>query len=393
MADEFEIYQRQGQRIAASDVLAQIGLGRQIMLEKCTISGDLDVSRVLVKEEEFDISGLKVEDAGGCSRITIDRIMSFRSCLFEGNVSFSAPWEKPEAIRVVFAKDAIFNSSEFGGQTRFSDTDFLATAGFDGCTFRHVTDFRRVNFKANALYRTAEFCGYGLFSESVFESGARFTNTCFTRGGNFTEVRFEGVTDFSGVYARSKSVPVYESVHFSRHTYGDDESFWRFIKQSAQEAGYYQLAGESFYMERCAHFWKRFRGNNYDELSAAAKILRWIAGVKLLPELIFGRLLFGYGERPIRVLFASAAVVILCAIFYASPYSNLEWRIDSHISQPGFIDGLYFSTITFTTLGFGDIYPSPDHLLTRCVAMFEALCGASLMALYVVTLSKRYSRG
>jgi hypothetical protein len=58
-----------------------------------------------------------------------------------------------------------------------------------------------------------------------------------------------------------------------------------------------------------------------------------------------------------------------------------------------FIDGLYFSVTTFTTLGFGDMYPDQHHLLTRCVAMGEALCGASLMALFVVTLSKRYSRG
>jgi hypothetical protein len=39
------------------------------------------------------------------------------------------------------------------------------------------------------------------------------------------------------------------------------------------------------------------------------------------------------------------------------------------------------------------MYPDQNHLLTRCVAMCEALCGASLMALFVVTLSKRYSRG
>ncbi len=57
------------------------------------------------------------------------------------------------------------------------------------------------------------------------------------------------------------------------------------------------------------------------------------------------------------------------------------------------MDGLYFSIITFTTLGFGDMYPGPEHLLTRCVAMIEALAGVCLMALFVVSLSKRYSRG
>ncbi|MHC5180057.1 MAG: potassium channel family protein [Planctomycetota bacterium] len=57
-----------------------------------------------------------------------------------------------------------------------------------------------------------------------------------------------------------------------------------------------------------------------------------------------------------------------------------------------FIEGLYYSTVTFTTLGFGDFYPAAD-MLTRVVTMFEALSGACLMALFVVTLSKRFSRG
>ena len=393
MPETIERFQRQGQRISASDILGQIAAGNDILLEKCTVSGDLDVSRLLNIEEGFEIKGVVISQVGECTEIKINSMVSFRSCVFEGNVSFTAPWESPGTLKVIFTKDAVFNSSEFCGQSRFGEVDFMETAGFDGCMFHHVTGFRSTNFFGNAFFRTVEFEGYGLFNSALFKADARFTNTCFSRGGNFTETRFEGGTDFTGVYAKGKSVPVFESVRFVRNTYGDDESFWRFIKQSAQEAGYYQLAGESFYKERCAHFWHKFRGVNYDDLSGKDKLMRWIVGIKLLPELIFGRLLFGYGERPIRVLFASAAVVLLCALFYASSFSHISWRVDGHVVEPSYIDGLYFSTITFTTLGFGDIYPSPDHLLTRTVAMIEALCGVSLMSLFVVTLSKRYSRG
>jgi hypothetical protein len=237
------------------------------------------------------------------------------------------------------------------------------------------------------------FKGYGLFNDAVFCSEAGFTNTCFSRGGNFTNVRFEGKTDFAGVYSESKSVPVYESVWFTRRRCGDDETFWRFIKQASQEAGYYQLAGESFYNERCAHFWRKFCGPNYDELSTPQKIGRIVWGIRLLPELFLGRLLFGYGERPVRVLVASVVVILLCAMFYSSPYARLLYRAESEVTSQSFVDGLYFSTITFTTLGFGDVYPAQQHLPTRIVAMVEALSGACLMALFVVCLSKRYSRG
>ena len=393
MIEQMDIFQREGQRISASDILQQIASCNEIRLENCTVSGDLDISRLLVKEEGFDLNGLTVIEVDNFSEIRINVPIRFRSCVFEGDVSFAPPWDNASMLKVVFCKDVVFNSSEFGGQARFSGVEFRSLASFDGCVFKRVTGFRQSKFMGRAYFRTVEFCGYGLFNDSVFEEEVRFTNTCFTRGGNFTNVRFESVTDFSGVYARSKSVPVYESVHFAIR--GGDESFWRFIKQSAQEAGHYQLAGESFYNERCGHFWRQFKGPNYRELSNGKKLLRILTGARLLPEFIFGRMLFGYGERPIRVLFASAAVVLMCATFYASPYAELACRFNEQMvtSEKGFLDGLYFSTITFTTLGFGDIYPNQQHLLTRCVAMSEALCGASLMALFVVTLSKRYSRG
>ena len=94
------------------------------------------------------------------------------------------------------------------------------------------------------------------------------------------------------------------------------------------------------------------------------------------------------------LLAASALVIVACGLFYASPYAVVSLRAEMiDAGRLEFMDGFYFSTITFTTLGFGDMYPASSDLLTRCVAMFESLSGACLMALFVVSLSKRYSRG
>jgi len=242
------------------------------------------------------------------------------------------------------------------------------------------------------MFRTVSFEGYGLFNETRFLSNTRFTNTGFNKGANFTSARFEGRTDFSGVYSRSKSVPIYEGVVFVRKCYGDEESFWRFIKQTCQEAGHYQQAGECFYRERCASFWGRFRGAHFDRLSPRKKCGRCIAGIRLLPELLLGRWLFGYGERPTRVLIASLLIILVCGFFYGSQFSHLVCR-DNPQRIFDIMDGLYFSTVTFTTLGFGDIYPEPANMLTRLVAMAEAMSGVCLMALFIVSLSKRFSRG
>jgi hypothetical protein len=233
------------------------------------------------------------------------------------------------------------------------------------------------------------FKGYLLLGDAEFQSSARFTNTHFGKGANFSGVKFLGPTDFGGVYSSSKTVPHYANVQFGRKRYGDDESFWRFVKQSAEDAGYYNMSGESFYNERSAGLSQKLWGTDFDTLPLIRKTARLASGIRLLPELLFGKLLFGYGERPVRVLIASVVIILLCAVYYTRTGTLLY---EGQPAEPSFFQSLYFSTITFTTLGYGDIHPSPEGL-ARMVAMAEAVAGGCLMALFVVCLSKRFSRG
>jgi hypothetical protein len=385
--------ERQGQRVLATEVLQALAAGDDIHLVECTIAGDVDISRLLDNAEGFDIAGMNIQSADKVRTVRLGQSLVFNSCVFEDNVCFAGPWEEIDTLSVVFAKDVNFNSSQFKGQTRFGGGVFCGAAGFDGCTFEKVTSFRKVAFQSRVMLRTVFFEGYAMFTGVIFEKEVRFTNTCFGKGGNFAGVTFKGRADFDGCYSKSRAVPVFESVRFARRRRGDDETFWRFIKQSCQEAGHYQLAGESFYRERCGHFWNDFRGPRYEELTSAGRLWRSLGGVRLLGEFVFGRLLFGYGERPGRVLIAGVLIIVFCAMLYACPWASVCYRNNEGPEQLSFMDGLYFSTITFTTLGFGDMYPDPQNVMTRCLAMTEAVSGAALMALFVVCLSKRYSRG
>ncbi|MDH5715984.1 MAG: potassium channel family protein, partial [Candidatus Aminicenantes bacterium] len=96
-------------------------------------------------------------------------------------------------------------------------------------------------------------------------------------------------------------------------------------------------------------------------------------------------LLCGYGEKPWKAVVSSVAIVIGFFIFYlfkeyikANPPEALRWW-----------DYLYFSIVTFTTLGYGDIRPlaAPG---ARMVASGEAFIGAFMIALFVWTLARRY---
>jgi hypothetical protein len=382
-------FERENQNVSAGDLLGALASGEDIQVSGCTVTGVLDVNRLFDAAEKFETENLSVCPEEDCKVVTLSQSVVFDKCVFEGNVVFGGPWSEPDSVTVHFTKDVIFNSSTFKGQCRFRNACFGGAAGFDGCVIGGVLTFKNAVFKQDAKFRTVECSGYSLFGSAVFEGSARFANTHFGKGANFSEARFLGETDFGGVYSSSRAVPVYDSIYFGRRFYGEDESFWRFVKQSATEAGYYRLAGECFYNERCAGLWHKWLSGGFPSLSVVNKVKRVFSGVRLLPEFVFGRLLFGYGERPVRVLGASVIIILFFAVLFSAK-GALDYRAGP--TDAGFIEGLYFSTITFTTLGYGDLYPSAVGFW-RQLAMIEALTGGCLMALFVVCLAKRFSRG
>ena len=384
------VFQREKQNVAASQLLQALADGDDIQLSRCTITGLLDINRLFDPAEKFQNQKLDVRQNQESKTVIFAQSIVYNNCVFEDSTVFTGPWSQSQVVTVEFKSDVIFNSSTFKAQARFRNATFGGTAGFDGCRFDSIVTFKDAVFDKAAKFRTVIFNGFCMFSNAVFSASARFTNSHFAKGVNFSEARFHSNTDFNGVYSSSRAVPNCDSILFARHLYGDDESFWRFVKQSAQEAGYYHLAGEWFYKERCARLWHKMRGRTHsDTLRPFKKFTRMLWSLRLLPELIFGRLLFGYGERPVRILVASAIIIVLCAFFY-SRSGLLLWH--GQPAEQSFPQGLYFSTITFTTLGYGDLHPAADGYC-RLVAMIEAIAGASLMALFVVCLAKRFSRG
>lgn len=88
-------------------------------------------------------------------------------------------------------------------------------------------------------------------------------------------------------------------------------------------------------------------------------------------------LIFGYGEKPLRVAMLSLGVIVAYAAIYASLNA---------LTEHGFWAALYFSIVTFTTLGYGDLTPTPSF---RLVAASEAVAGLLLSGLFLFTLSRR----
>lgn len=82
--------------------------------------------------------------------------------------------------------------------------------------------------------------------------------------------------------------------------------------------------------------------------------------------------------------------VVMCMMFavtvYACFYHWLPWPKTTN-TPSGWLDDFYFSAVTFTTLGYGDILPATDILKMVCAS--EALVGGLSLGLIVAGFSNR----
>ena len=125
---------------------------------------------------------------------------------------------------------------------------------------------------------------------------------------------------------------------------------------------------------------------------------------KLMPKWSTGRIwsrlvdmFCGYGEEPQRVIGFSLLMVIGCAALYfgvgvKGPEGKIGFDPQAGLfaNIEHFLNCVYYSVVTFTTLGYGDIAPTG---IARPVAALQAFSGAFMMALFVAVFGKKMTRG
>ena len=98
---------------------------------------------------------------------------------------------------------------------------------------------------------------------------------------------------------------------------------------------------------------------------------RWLSSM-------FLKLLWGYGERPLRLLVSAAAAIVAFGV--------VQYALDG---VPGETLGahLYFSGITFMTIGYGDLVPVAP--LPRFLAVLEGAVGISVIGMLIASWTKK----
>ncbi|MBU0608607.1 MAG: pentapeptide repeat-containing protein [Armatimonadetes bacterium] len=161
----------------------------------------------------------------------------------------------------------------------------------------------------------------------------------------------------------------------------DSERTCRQIKRAYQASGQYDKAGEFFIREM-----------EYRRKQERNPLRR--GGLGLL------YFLSDYFEDPWRV--GIIGLVIVAVFAWVQGSLGICDSTGAFVLGPGwcvpnpgavltfFSRGLYFSIVTFTTLGYGDYHAATD--VGRIISSLEAMLGAILLAMFLVCLARKYGR-
>jgi uncharacterized protein YjbI with pentapeptide repeats len=321
-----------------------------------------------------------------------------------------------------FADIADFHSVEFGSGADFRVREFDKTADFSDSKHKRSrftsTDLTETDF-TNASLQDVDFESAILSRANLFDTDLRGAKLS---GAVLGDARIDEDTQFLGhpddesessqhtVSAiRSKPKCVYDPKYKgdSDETNLDKaKGVYRALEELAGKAAQPRVQSQCFvrrqdlqkdeYKEVMLGR-KRNDEREDDEEDEGGPTLeeRLIAGARYSRAKV-ARMTLLYGESPWRIIGGSIGFILFVALLYPLgewlrpvddepiSYSRIlggEWDL--------FLESLYFSTLTFTTLGMGDYEPMG---LGQVLATLNTAFGAVLIALLVFVLGRRAAR-
>lgn len=250
-----------------------------------------------------------------------------------------------------FEKDA----SESFASNRFEDAF---------SSFRKAADVYRSsgNHKQSALCFVSAASCWSLKSEE---------KTFFNAAAAYEEAAREA--EKSGDFEYASLLYKYASINYERDgefiklsdcVYASKESLRAFLTYSFFLPGKIQPIAESGYEPGIGGSVKKF--------------FEWLM-------LTFSWAAWGHGERPLRSFLSVVAVISVSTLIY----TNGHLAIHGEAVRPDIANALYFSIVTFTTVGYGDMAPLG---MAKVVAMLEVFSAIFIMPLFIMALTRKYLR-
>src|SRR5665648_394646 len=380
-----------------------------------------------------DFTEATFEEVAYFIEATFKGLAYFKGATFSGVANLSETTFKGQAdfTEATFEGVANFIGATFEEVAYFTKATFEEVAYFIEATFKEVAYFTKATFSGVANLSETTFKGQADFTEATFEEVAYFIEATFKGGANFIEATFEGDADFKLKYlikginllklkvfsGKKISINVMNGkgkISFKRayleNIYLDIElvecvlidftdTLFRNTKVEKDKIKNHILQEKEKKFSKAKEIYLLLKNNfhsigQYEDESWAYKkekdmerksnchfntLHKWLWSC-------FLNGIFGYGIQPSKVIMSAILIITLFSFLFMNPGISNIVGIEE-ITSNNFFDCLYFSTITFTTLGYGDFRPLEG--LGRFLAGSEAFIGAFMMALFVYTFARR----
>lgn len=339
-------------------------------------------------KEYFDFTSFDFPDSFSFAGFEFNKRAYFSFCIFQDLIDFSKTifmqevffndvrFQKYASFGSTIFKKADFSNSIFFDSAMFHNAIFKDDVNFKSCEFQNLAYFRKTQFEKSSFFKFSKFLDVCRFDEAIFYKNVDFSYAIFNKRSTFKETEFKSKfesIDFTSTY--------FDDVYF---LFDDLKKFE--IKKNLKKIN--KLKKFRFSLgEKSA---KRF-----PILNRTIKDAWFLDDFKRNYPIIFflWNVFSKCGQSLLRWALWSLAIVMFFSVNFYSIYLNYPGSLKISVETlktPTIWTFIYYSVVTFTTLGFGDIVPAQEWVQRWVIA--EVIIGYIMLGGLISIFSNKLAR-